>query len=108
MPDHHVRDETRFLQRKRRTSDLLRVDDKALRPCKITMDTLSHLAVWCIDDLPDAGDRRLLTLGDEHYFVLGHGGQMARKVGILPGEVLMDEENFHGMGERARMQLATL
>ena len=57
-----------------------------------------HFAVRAINDLVHPRQRTIFPLGDENYFIAGNTRQIAQKMQILAGEVLVDKKNFHGQG----------
>jgi len=50
-----------------------------------------------VNDASHSRQRRILPLRDKDHFIAGQSGQMAGKVQVLAGQVLVSEEDFHWM-----------
>jgi len=54
---------------------------------------------WLVDDFSHAGQCDVLALSDENDLVLGLAPQIPGEMQVLPGEVLMHAQNFHGKAD---------
>jgi ferric-dicitrate binding protein FerR (iron transport regulator) len=95
VAEHDVGSEAGLAQVERYARDLLCVENRGLGLAQVVVNLRRYRAAWLIDDLANARQLSVLTLGYEDRLMAGLTPEVPRQVQILSGEVLVCEENFH-------------
>ena len=95
VAQHDVGHKAHLLERKGGACDLLAVQHAGLCFAEVMVRLLGGLALRCVDDFPDSGQRAVLALGNKPYLIAALCGKVTREMKVLAREILMYEKYLH-------------
>ncbi len=95
VAQHDVGIEARIAQVHGNARDFLRIENGGFGISQVVVHLHRDAPAWLVDQLPDARERAIGPLGDEHDLVTALRAEISGQLQVLPREVLMDKKNLH-------------